>query len=233
MEKIVETGINIATVNLDGTECKVTFESDYPYFYVTNLGSSDVYASFESGSAADADGVYTIPAGSTRPLMVGLSAAKLIKSADTLYITGSGKVQIEGSMVQISGFKDGQKGGEPSGCIFSTDEQVVGTWIDGRTIYKKTIILDAPRQSTTGKTVVYHNHNISDIDLIWFGGESFWSANNAQHTMSLTFGLGDDLNTNYTYFFSCAIDSTKITIQFGSSYSNVAVYATVMYIKNN
>lgn len=117
--------------------------------------------------------------------------------------------------------------------VFSTDEQVAGTWIDGRTIYKKTIIFNAPSQSTSGKTVVYHNHDISDIDLIWFGGESFWSANNAQHTMSLTFGLGDDLNPIYTYFFSCAIDAAKITIQFGSSYSNVTVYATVMYVKNN
>lgn len=109
MEKIVSPGERVTTITLNGTENKVTFESDYPYFYVTNFSSSDVYASFESGSTADVDGVYTIPAGSTRPLKSD--------NTDTLYITGSGKVQIEATRVPILGFKYGQKGGESGETI--------------------------------------------------------------------------------------------------------------------
>ena len=44
---------------------------------------------------------------------------------------------------------------------YSTEEQVVGTWIDGRLLYQKTINLGSLPNSTT-KTI---NHNISNIDL--------------------------------------------------------------------
>ena len=128
MEKIVESGKRITTITLDGTECKITFKSDYPYFYVTNFSSSDIYASFESGSTADVDGVYTIPAGSTRPLRSD--------STDTLYITGSGKVQIEATRVPILGFNGGQRGGEISlddtltKSGYAADSAAVGGKID-------------------------------------------------------------------------------------------------------
>lgn len=48
---------------------------------------------------------------------------------------------------------------------YSTDEQVIGTWIDGKTIYKKTVIYtNTAIIGEKGKiTEIYINHNISDF----------------------------------------------------------------------
>lgn len=52
--------------------------------------------------------------------------------------------------------------GEPHN--YSTDEQVVGTWIDGSTLYEKTVDLS----SSAVKDTSWHNvaHNISNIDKV-------------------------------------------------------------------
>ena len=54
---------NVKTVTLTGGETVVTFEDSYPYYMITNMGNSEIYASGNPGIEPYADGVYTIPRG--------------------------------------------------------------------------------------------------------------------------------------------------------------------------
>lgn len=44
---------------------------------------------------------------------------------------------------------------------YTQEEQTIGTWIDGKPIYRKVVVLTS---FTTGETVI--NHNISNIDKV-------------------------------------------------------------------
>ena len=49
-----------------------------------------------------------------------------------------------------------------NGLVYSTEEQVVGKWIDGKPLYQKTVIINSPNTVwATGNA-----HNISNIDTI-------------------------------------------------------------------
>lgn len=51
---------------------------------------------------------------------------------------------------------------------YSTTEQVVGTWIDGKPLYQIVISATAPTVSTSGSWVASHTaHNIANVDLIY------------------------------------------------------------------
>lgn len=50
------------------------------------------------------------------------------------------------------------------GHNYSTDEQVVGTWIDGKPLYEKTIAIEKNTLSSGEHT---YNHGIANVDLIF------------------------------------------------------------------
>lgn len=58
---------------------------------------------------------------------------------------------------------------------YSTTEQVIGTWIDGKPLYEKTIRINSG--ITSGQNVEY-NHNIQNVDTI-FIQESFFTLNSS------------------------------------------------------
>lgn len=224
MEKIVSPGERVTTFTLDGTECAVKFASKYRVFCVKS--DSDVTVSLASGKSAGDDGVMVCKAGESimYPHM---------RQLDTVYITGSGNVTVYAGNEAVNPFKGDAKGGETSGCIFSTDEQVAGTWIDGRAIYKKTIIFNALNQSTSKTSTTKYNHNIENIDIIWFSGDSFWITKDLYKVMAFQIGMSDELTPVYSHVFNCSINATQITIITGPSLGDIIVYATVMYVKNN
>lgn len=56
---------------------------------------------------------------------------------------------------------------------YSTEEQVVGKWIDNRPLYRKTFV--QPFSVSSGNiTVSAITHNILNIDNIWVGNESYY-----------------------------------------------------------
>ena len=57
---------NVKTIELTGSETEVRFGKNYPYFWVQNYGSEDIYMSLTPNIVPDADGVIRIPAGSGR-----------------------------------------------------------------------------------------------------------------------------------------------------------------------
>ncbi|MCH5192994.1 MAG: hypothetical protein J1F11_03465 [Oscillospiraceae bacterium] len=106
---------NVKTINLTGGETEVIFKQKFMCFWVQNLGSGTVYASLKKGVQPESDGVITIGAGAA----ARVSAADLAQT-DTLYLTGSGKVQIVGTYSVHSPFKSDQKGGGGSSGDYTT-----------------------------------------------------------------------------------------------------------------
>jgi len=99
---------NVKTIELSGTETAVRFGENYPYFWVWNYGSGDVYMSLSPGIAHDADGVIRIPARSGR-------SSGDVGQANVLYFIGSGKIEITPQHNAVCPFfKPAAKGGESS-----------------------------------------------------------------------------------------------------------------------
>ena len=95
---------NVTTITLSG-ETAVQFNQTYNYFWITNLGDDDVFASMDSGITEGADGVIIIPSGSSASTMHGYNS-------DTVYLNGNGKVQVMGTFSAFNPFKVAKKGGE-------------------------------------------------------------------------------------------------------------------------
>ena len=89
MEKIVSSGEQDCTVELDGTECAVVFSSNYKCFTVQNETADDIYISVSPNISAGKDGV--------RRIGTGASGAIAHGAKSTLYILGSGSVQVTAS----------------------------------------------------------------------------------------------------------------------------------------
>lgn len=79
------------------TPQKVTFEGAYPYYWIDNKSASDVYASV-GVPEADADGTYTVAAGSQMRISGGVGN-------DGITLLGEGKVQIVASAIAACPFK--------------------------------------------------------------------------------------------------------------------------------
>lgn len=57
-------------------------------------------------------------------------------------------------------------GGSGGGEIYSTEEQVIGTWINGKQIYRKAILGTVPSESTSRFSTIIEKNNISpDLEL--------------------------------------------------------------------
>lgn len=107
---------------------------------------------------------------------------------------------------------------------FSTDEKVIGTWIDGKPLYQKTVSTGALPNSTV-KAVA---HNVSNVDKVCdiFGFVS----------------TGDQYGTNYPLLFrgngsfndgiNLYSDRNNIIIYTNKNYSNMSEsYVTLQYTK--
>ena len=110
----------VKTVTLTAdTPQKVTFEGAYPYYWIDNKSASDVYASV-GVPEADADGTYTVAAGSQMRISGGVGN-------DGITLLGEGKVQVVASAIAACPFKQAQKGGgdgdysKPDGGIPKSD----------------------------------------------------------------------------------------------------------------
>ena len=110
----------VKTVTLTAdTPQKITFDGAYPYYWIDNKSASDVYASV-GVPEADADGTYTVAAGSQLRISGGVGN-------DGITLLGEGKVQVVASAIAAPPFKSAQKGGEggdyskPDGGIPKSD----------------------------------------------------------------------------------------------------------------
>ena len=96
----------VKTITLNGGETAVKFSGSYPYYVITNMGDSELYASGNPGITAYADGVYTILPGAE----VRISPEA---SRDTIYLFGSSMVQVRAEEIAVpTSFRAISKGGD-------------------------------------------------------------------------------------------------------------------------
>lgn len=95
----------IKTVTLTGTEQAVTFAARNQYYHVHNLGGGEVLVSLAPNISRGNDDVLIVSGGGTGYVQVDMST-------DTVYLAGSGEVQVAGTGNAFSPFKSGAKGGD-------------------------------------------------------------------------------------------------------------------------
>lgn len=114
-------------------------------------------------------------------------------------------------------------------ATFSTTVEIpCGTWVDGKTIYKKTIYLGTLPNVDT-KEVLHHINNLSYV--CGFSGiayrptdDSYFQLSNAPNPTSAS-GLATSINL--------VVTSTKIIISAGTNRSDMTGYCTIYYTKTN
>lgn len=112
----------------------------------------------------------------------------------------------------------GGGGGGSSSHTYSTAEQVVGTWIDGSTVYEKTVEASGLASQVSNWTNIVAIDNVNKV--IDFSGCGFPASNNQQTA------LGDYIRLCYTggylKYYSTAWTGTTLTIR-----------ATIRYTKTS
>ena len=99
------------------------------------------------------------------------------------------------------------------GHVYSTDEKIVGTWLDGRTVYEKTFQIDN----------VTVNKNL-DIDNVYFENIAF-----------VTSACLYDTDSDSTRFIAASarkLTSTSIRFYAWDSWASIDTY-TIQYVKTN
>lgn len=120
---------------------------------------------------------------------------------------------------------------------YSTDEQVIGTWIDGSTLYEKTVQLTL----TPGLNTTTIAHGISGINrVIDYNGSLFGSMYGLDKTCKMSQSVFNSststgMSANATY---CAnihyVDATNVMYSLGSAYpANIQLNLTVQYTKSS
>lgn len=150
MEKIVKSGLRDCTVTLDGSECSVKFDSCFRVFAVRNDSAADVFISKASGIVPDADGVMCVKSGASAVF------AHMDIYADTVYLLGTGKVQVHAQNDTANPFNfaptfDG--GVQASGNPIQMDNLQGGVpfseiVVSGKNLYDNSIIVGMIASST-------------------------------------------------------------------------------------
>lgn len=84
---------------------------------------------------------------------------------------------------------------------YSATETIVGTWIDGKPLYRKVITY-----SKTGGGDFSFNHNIANIGNYWLGGESNINSNGTVYSLNM---INTTQNLDYQWR-KAGITSTQI-----------------------
>lgn len=93
------------------------------------------------------------------------------RSANQIAVMGMGSSYLGSVVVTIQYTKTTDTAGSGTWTIqggyahhYSTDEKVIGTWVDGKPLYEKTCIFTLTQNN--GKTVKNYSHNIANIETI-------------------------------------------------------------------
>ena len=112
---------------------------------------------------------------------------------------------------------------------YSKNDVVVGKWINGKKIYRKTIIVNSlPNNTTTD-----YNHNITGADLVWFDqAHTFiqWQDGTTSVTPYLSLVSGASVSYNPMIEIR-SVNTTKFQIATGFNRSTLKAYITLLYTK--
>lgn len=125
--------------------------------------------------------------------------------------------------IMLSNFASAISGISGGGHTYSTDEQEVGTWIDGSPVYEKVVDLGALPNSTT-KNVA---HSISNLGLII--SADFVAKDTSGQYIQMPFTVVQSGYFNYQV--SIYLTDTNIVIETGSNRSAYSGFAILRYTK--
>ena len=112
------------------------------YYWFKNLGDTTIYVSNKEDFKAGDDGV--------SELTVTGDVTNIETHAGKVYILGSGKVEIHNTDSKLLPFKSAPVAGGGGGASYSTEEKIIGEWIDGKTVYRKVIDMGTNFAITSG-----------------------------------------------------------------------------------
>ena len=104
--------------------------------------------------------------------------------------------------------KDGKDGSENQ--IYSTDEQVIGKWIDGKPIYRKTMQFSG---LSSGENVI--THGIKDVDLLLINtNHSFFKTveDGTGRILLWQFGNSNQSSRHFSQFSTNIVWSNNLTV---------------------
>lgn len=108
---------------------------------------------------------------------------------------------------------------------YSLEEHVVGTWIDGRPIYSKTIYIPALPNSDVP---VEYKHNIENIDMCWFALNGCFAIWTTREKMSNPLPF---MNYTGASIFLHDADKTVFKIKTTMDRTGLSAYVTLQYVK--
>lgn len=111
---------------------------------------------------------------------------------------------------------------------YSTTEKIVGTWIDGKYIYQKTINVGALPNSATALV----NHNISNIDKIVGIKAVGISSTGECLPIPYTYASGSQGGT-VADNIKIGVSTTEVSIATGKDRSSITGYVTLQYTKTS
>ena len=117
--------------------------------------------------------------------------------------------------------------------VYSTEEKIVGTWIDDKPIYRKTVEFST---STLSAGENYVSHGLQNIELLMVNKDWSFLVNEDNNHKVTTWQFGNSVNTNATTIsdYSCNIvwvDASAISIYIGSRLNPKKVIITFEYTK--
>lgn len=102
---------------------------------------------------------------------------------------------------------------------YSTNETVVGTWIDGKPLYQKVVALT--NLGTMQATATRFVHNIANVDNIWISDG---------YLLTVSTGIRYHLGSPYRYF-GCDKTHVQVTPTGAGDYSGYHIYFILRYTK--
>lgn len=118
-------------------------------------------------------------------------------------------------------------GDEANNNNYSTEEQIIGTWLDGKPLYRKTIVIDITTDDTK-----YYEHNISDVDIIYIDiGNTFIICSDERICSFIMLGIGEgNVVDGYTTMIQ-SLDKTSIKVRSCTNGVTGKGYVTLKYTK--
>ena len=108
--------------------------------------------------------------------------------------------------------------GDPNAHHYSTDEQVVGTWIDGRPVYEKMIEFVAPTGNNIYKTVA----TFTDVDMV----------TDISQTIIMAAGNIEYITPSFVYYkYEKSNGNLSLAFTTAGSLGGQQAYAVVRYVK--
>ena len=118
---------------------------------------------------------------------------------------------------------------------YSTTEKVVGTWIDGKPVYQKTIEFNSSTYTDASKRRQFTCCTVSGVDMIVNTSGQYIPSGAVAYLNGVTFVASDPVQPQYSLFSSLNTSTNTVTVYFASAIvqalTSVSGYVTLQYTK--